>query len=178
MTYSSVLRLLLKCQEAVYCILNLSHASCMKKCTQVLRYLSHVVYFIDAHRGKKIWQLTFNFRAACYQAWNLKQELTKITLKWFGIRFMVNIPMVNWIKKCLSNFLIYFLKTSPSLKWNIYCMASWFEYTFSLHAFLVGMHCLNAQHKKPWKYLYNGSMQLASYKVAVTHFFKIVEFVI
>ena len=75
----------------------------MKKCTQVLRYLSHVVYFIDAHRGKKIWQLTFNFRAACYQAWNLKQELTKITLKWFGIkawekqigRFMVNIPMVN-----------------------------------------------------------------------------------
>ena len=52
----------------------------------------------------------------------------------------------------------YLLKTSPPLKWNIYCTSSLFKYTFSLHAFLVGMHGLNALHMKPWKYLYNGSM--------------------
>ena len=42
------------------------------------------------------------------------------------------------------------------------------SYTFSLHAFLVGMHCLNALHMKPWKYLYNGSMYVGGYKVALT----------
>ena len=75
------------------------------------------------------------------------------------------VVLISWNT---GNF--YLVKTSPPLLSNIYGRSSWFKYIFSLHAFWLRMHGLNALNMKPWKYLCKGIIFVTWYKMSLLQF--------